>query len=71
MRERTVGLRASTLGDGFGICRFVHDLDGLHGIGHGGSGNGQCAELLLVPEPNVADAPGPPGRRDRPPSLRR
>jgi CubicO group peptidase (beta-lactamase class C family) len=54
MRERTVGLRASTLGDGFGICWFLHDLDGLHGIGHGGSGNGQFAELLIVPERNFA-----------------
>ncbi|GLW74645.1 penicillin-binding protein [Kitasatospora phosalacinea] len=50
MRKQTVGLRASTLGDGFGICWFLHDLDGLHAIGHGGSGNGQFAELLIVPE---------------------
>ncbi|MGW3123500.1 serine hydrolase domain-containing protein [Streptomyces sp. NPDC001107] len=54
MREQTVELRASTLGDGFGICWFLHDLDGLHGIGHGGSGNGQFAELLIVPERNFA-----------------
>ncbi|MER5447034.1 serine hydrolase domain-containing protein [Streptomyces sp. NPDC002764] len=56
MRERTVELRASSLGDGFGICWFLHDLDGLHGIGHGGSGNGQFAELLIVPERNFAVA---------------
>ncbi|AVV46621.1 serine hydrolase [Streptomyces sp. P3] len=54
MREQTVELRASTLGDGFGICWFLHDLDGLHAIGHGGSGNGQFAELLIVPERNFA-----------------
>ncbi len=54
MREQTVELRSSTLGDGFGICWFLHDLDGLHGIGHGGSGNGQFAELLIVPERNFA-----------------
>ena len=54
MRERTIELRASTLGDGFGICWFLHDLDGLNGIGHGGSGNGQFAELLIVPERNFA-----------------
>ncbi|MFF4290675.1 serine hydrolase domain-containing protein [Streptomyces sp. NPDC001633] len=54
MREQTVALRASTLGDGFGICWFLHDLDGLQGIGHGGSGNGQFAELLIVPERNFA-----------------
>jgi CubicO group peptidase (beta-lactamase class C family) len=54
MRERTVKLRASSLGDGLGICWFLHDLDGVAGIGHGGSGNGQFAELLLVPERNFA-----------------
>jgi CubicO group peptidase (beta-lactamase class C family) len=54
MREQTVELRASTLGEGFGICWFLHDLDGVHGIGHGGSGNGQFAELLIVPERNFA-----------------
>ncbi|WP_406005441.1 beta-lactamase family protein [Streptomyces sp. NBC_00637] len=54
MRERTVGLRASTLGEGFGICWFLHDLDGVHAIGHGGSGNGQFAELLIVPERDFA-----------------
>lgn len=54
MRKRTVGLRASTLGDGLGICWFLHDLDGVLGIGHGGSGNGQFAELLIAPERNFA-----------------
>ncbi|MFJ8712187.1 serine hydrolase domain-containing protein [Streptomyces violaceus] len=54
MREQTVALRGSTLGDGFGICWFLHDLDGLHGIGHGGSGNGHFAELLIVPERDFA-----------------
>ncbi|MCI3928576.1 serine hydrolase domain-containing protein [Streptomyces sp. AN091965] len=54
MRERTVDLRSSSLGDGFGICWFLHDLDGVRGIGHGGSGNGQFAELLIVPERNFA-----------------
>ncbi|QCX74495.1 Beta-lactamase [Streptomyces sp. YIM 121038] len=54
MRERTVDLRSSSLGDGFGLCWFLHDLDGVRGIGHGGSGNGQFAELLVVPERNFA-----------------
>ncbi|MFG2291178.1 serine hydrolase domain-containing protein [Streptomyces sp. NPDC048595] len=54
MREQTVALRASSLGNGLGICWFLHDLDGLQGIGHGGSGNGQFAELLIVPERNFA-----------------
>ncbi|MFG2794264.1 serine hydrolase domain-containing protein [Streptomyces sp. NPDC048419] len=54
MREQTVKLRASSLGDGLGICWFLHDLDGILGMGHGGSGNGQFAELLIVPERNFA-----------------
>ncbi|MCX2185324.1 beta-lactamase family protein [Streptomyces sp. SKN60] len=54
MRDRTVELRASTLGDGFGICWFLRDLDGLRAIGHGGSGNGQFSELLIVPERGFA-----------------
>lgn len=54
MREQTVKLRASSLGDGLGICWFLHDLDGILGIGHGGSGNGQFAELLIAPERDFA-----------------
>ncbi|MGK5548738.1 serine hydrolase domain-containing protein [Streptomyces sp. URMC 127] len=54
MREQTVELRSSTLGDGFGICWFLREVDGVRTIGHGGSGNGQFAELLIVPERNFA-----------------
>ncbi|WP_330458654.1 beta-lactamase family protein [Streptomyces sp. NBC_00820] len=54
MREQTVALRGSTLGDGFGICWFLREVDGVRTIGHGGSGNGQFAELLIVPERNFA-----------------
>jgi len=56
MQEQTVALRASTLGDAFGICWFLRDVDGVRTIGHGGSGNGQFAELLIVPERNFAVA---------------
>ena len=54
MQEPTVELRASTLGDAFGICWFLREVDGVHTIGHGGSGNGQFAELLIVPEHDFA-----------------
>ncbi|MGW2700417.1 serine hydrolase domain-containing protein [Streptomyces sp. NPDC001340] len=54
MRTQTVELRGSTLGGGFGICWFLREVDGVHTIGLGGSGNGQFAELLLVPERNFA-----------------
>ncbi|MFF7354845.1 serine hydrolase domain-containing protein [Streptomyces filipinensis] len=49
MQEPTVALRGSTLGDAFGIGWFLRDVEGVRTVGHGGSGNGQFAELLLVP----------------------
>ncbi|MGI5143242.1 MULTISPECIES: serine hydrolase domain-containing protein [unclassified Streptomyces] len=54
MKEQTVELRGSTLGDAFGICWFLRDVDGVRTVGHGGSGNGQFAELLLVPQHDFA-----------------
>ena len=54
MKEQTVALRGSTLGDAFGICWFLRDVDGVRTVGHGGSANGQFAELLTVPERNFA-----------------
>lgn len=67
MHRPTVELRASTLGDAFGTCWFLRDVGGVRTIGHGGSGNGQFAELLLVPERgfavvSLANA-GPDGHR--------
>ena len=49
MRTPTVALRASTLGDAVGLCWFIREINGVAMIGHGGSGNGQFAELLIVP----------------------
>ncbi|MFD9522010.1 serine hydrolase domain-containing protein [Streptomyces sp. NPDC059979] len=54
MKEPTVELRGSTLGDAFGIGWFLRDVDGVRTVGHGGSGNGQFAELLTVPERDFA-----------------
>lgn len=54
MRQRTVELRSSTLGDGIGIGWFLGGVGGVRTIGHGGSGNGQFAELLIVPERDFA-----------------
>jgi CubicO group peptidase (beta-lactamase class C family) len=54
MKEPTVALRASTLGDALGIGWFLRDVDGVRTIGHGGSAYGQFAELLIVPERNFA-----------------
>jgi hypothetical protein len=46
MKEPTVALR--------GICWFLRDVDGVRTVGHGGSANGQFAELLTVPERDFA-----------------
>lgn len=54
MREPTVALRGSTLGDAIGICWFLREVDGVRTAGHGGSANGQFAELLTVPERDFA-----------------
>jgi CubicO group peptidase (beta-lactamase class C family) len=50
MKQPTVALRGSTLGDAIGIAWFLRDADGVRTVGHGGSANGQFAELLTVPE---------------------
>jgi len=47
-------LRGSNLGDAFGIGWFLRDVDGVRTVGHGGSGHGQFAELLTVPERDFA-----------------
>jgi CubicO group peptidase (beta-lactamase class C family) len=54
MQQQTVVLRGSSLGDAFGLCWFLREVDGVGTIGHGGSANGQFAEVLLVPERDFA-----------------
>lgn len=54
MKEKTVALRGSTLGDAFGICWFLREIDGVPTVGHGGSANGQFAELIIVPDRDFA-----------------
>ncbi|MRH89435.1 serine hydrolase [Nocardia sp. SYP-A9097] len=54
MKQPTVELKASTLGDALGLCWFLRDVDGVRTVGHGGSAFGQFAELLLVPERDFA-----------------
>jgi CubicO group peptidase (beta-lactamase class C family) len=56
MRRQTAELRGSTLGDGIGLCWFLRDIGGVATIGHGGSANGQFADLLIVPERDFAVA---------------
>ncbi|MER6197797.1 serine hydrolase domain-containing protein [Streptomyces sp. NPDC001586] len=54
MREPSVELRGSTLGDAFGIGWFLRDVDGVRTVGHGGSVDGQFSELLFVPGHDLA-----------------
>ena len=54
MREPTTALRASSLGDAIGIDWFLREVGGVRAAGHGGSANGQFADLLLVPERGFA-----------------
>ncbi|MEV6769865.1 serine hydrolase domain-containing protein [Nocardia sp. NPDC051030] len=54
MREKTVDLRASLLGDAHGLCWFLRTIDGVQTAGHGGSGYGQFGEFLIVPERDFA-----------------
>ncbi len=54
MKEPTAALRGSSLGDTIGIGWFLRDVDGVRTAGHGGSANGQFAELLTVPERGFA-----------------
>jgi CubicO group peptidase (beta-lactamase class C family) len=54
MQKPTVELKGSSLGDAIGIGWFLRDINGVKTVGHSGSGNGQFADLLLVPERNFA-----------------
>jgi CubicO group peptidase (beta-lactamase class C family) len=56
MRAQTAELRGSTLGDAIGICWFLREVGGVATIGHGGSANGQFADLLIAPERDFAVA---------------
>lgn len=54
MRRPTAVLRGSNLGAAIGVGWFLREIDGVRVIGHGGSSNGQFAELLIVPERGFA-----------------
>ena len=54
MQEPKSELNGSTLGDAFGFGWFLKEIDGTRMFGHGGSGNGQFAELHVVPEHGFA-----------------
>jgi CubicO group peptidase (beta-lactamase class C family) len=54
MKEPTVDMRGSALGDYVGISWLMKDVDGVRIVGHGGSMNGQYSEFSTVPERGFA-----------------
>ena len=54
MQKPTTELLGSSLGDAIGISWFLKDIGGVQTIKHSGSGNGQFAEILMVPEHSFA-----------------
>ncbi|MET9226288.1 serine hydrolase domain-containing protein [Lentzea sp. NPDC003310] len=56
MRRATAVLRGSNLGEAIGVGWFLRTVDGVPVIGHGGSSNGQFAELVVVPSLGFAVA---------------
>jgi CubicO group peptidase (beta-lactamase class C family) len=56
MQQPSAELRGSSLGDAFGFGWFLKEIGGVATFGHGGSGNGQFSEMLVVPERGFAIA---------------
>jgi CubicO group peptidase (beta-lactamase class C family) len=54
MREPTVALRGSTLGDAIGLGWFLRDIEGVRTACHSGTANGQFAELFMAPDQDFA-----------------
>jgi CubicO group peptidase (beta-lactamase class C family) len=54
MKEPTVDMRGSALGDYVGISWLMRDVDGVRLVGHGGTMNGQYSEFVTVPERGFA-----------------
>jgi CubicO group peptidase (beta-lactamase class C family) len=54
MKQPTVEMRGSALGDFVGISWLLRDVQGTRLVGHGGTTNGQYSEFVMVPERNFA-----------------
>ena len=54
MKQPTVSMQGSALGDFVGISWLLKDIDGVRLVGHGGTTNGQYSNFTLVPERNFA-----------------
>jgi CubicO group peptidase (beta-lactamase class C family) len=54
MKQPTVEMPGSALGDAVGISWLIRDVEGVRLVGHGGTTNGQHSEFLTVPERDFA-----------------
>src|SRR4051794_28002923 len=54
MKEPSVEMHGSALGDYVGISWLIRDVGGVRLVGHGGSMNGQYSEFVTVPERGFA-----------------
>ena len=54
MKEPTVSMVGSALGDFVGISWLIRDIDGQRIVEHGGAMNGQHSELVMVPAKQFA-----------------
>ncbi|HZT64343.1 MAG TPA: serine hydrolase domain-containing protein [Acidimicrobiales bacterium] len=54
MKDPTVEMKGSALGDYVGISWLLRDVDGVRIVGHGGTTNGQYSDFLMVPERGFA-----------------
>jgi hypothetical protein len=52
MKQPTVEMKGSALGDYVGISWLIRDVNGVRFVGHGGDTNGQHSHFTLVPERN-------------------
>jgi CubicO group peptidase (beta-lactamase class C family) len=54
MKEPTISMAGSALGDFVGISWLLKDMDGVRLVGHGGTTNGQYSDFTMVPERGFA-----------------
>ncbi|MBV8959353.1 MAG: beta-lactamase family protein [Actinobacteria bacterium] len=56
MKQPTMEMKGSALGDYVGISWLIRDIDGVRLVGHGGTTNGHHSDFAMVPEKDFAIA---------------
>lgn len=54
MKQPTMDMKGSALGDHVGISWLLRDVDGVRIVGHGGTTHGQYSDFFMVPERGFA-----------------